>query len=155
MGEMKDNGDASVHAKRESLIAIIKAITDTSSKLVTAELEQLLEKPEIINAPKNIMTYMYAAGFLSFSGRELNKENLCNVVKSLGIEPDEDLIEILLSPKLDIKGHLIYVYGFYFLLVNGVIPTEDNIIKVVSSVNEKGNKQIASEVREFIAVSNV
>ncbi len=148
--------EENVSAIRESLAATIKAVTRVSSKIIITELEQLLMSPEIIkNAPNGIMTYVYAAGFLSFSGREINKKNMHSVVSALGIEPNERLIGVILSPELNIKSHLIYVYGFYFLLVNGVIPTEDDIIKIVSSVGEKGDRQTASEVCDFISVSNI
>lgn len=139
------------NAVNDSMIALIHEIADVSSRILENEFRELMTKNEILEeVPKGMMTYICAAAFLSFSGRAINKSNISKLVTLLGIKPKNSIIDILLST--EIRSHLIYIYGFYFLLSNGIKPTEKKVLNIVASMGEIGNKKTVVEAFDLICI---
>lgn len=132
-----------------SLSAIIEEVISASKKIMLAELGKLLKQKNLGKAiEKGIMPYIYAAGFLSFAGREINKENLAKAMKAIGAEPDPKMVDALL--KTGIRSHVIYVYAFYFLLANGRETSEGNIRRVVDEFGISEESKVLEETLAYI-----
>ena len=151
MARKKRDGleSAYIEAKYSTLNAIINAVTTSSANIIMAELRKLLEDKDIqASLSEGIMPYIYAAGFLSFAGREINASSLSKTVASLGIEPDINYISML--EKLDIKSHLIYLYAFYFVLANGRMASKDDLVRVVEAAGAEPDLKRAEEIIKFL-----
>jgi ribosomal protein L12E/L44/L45/RPP1/RPP2 len=117
----------------QTLKAILNAITATCTDILLDQLGNALKKDVATDRDHNkIMPYFYAAGFLSFAGREIDRKNLIDCITSAGMHVDNNLLSIILDS--GIKSHLIYVYASYFLLVNGIRPTSDKLLNVIKSL---------------------
>ena len=116
-----------------ALKALLYSLCDTMQKLMLASFDSILKDKEVAqHISDGIMQYIHAAAFLSFASREINKENISAVVRSLGLVPDERMIDILISSGA--RSHLIYVYAYYLLVASGKEVNEANICMVVESV---------------------
>ncbi len=134
-----------------TLKVIINAVAQTSAQIVANEFVRAMGSSKVKGRiDESIMPYLYAAGFLSFAGREIDSDNVKRIVKSIGIEPDERYISALMSVK--IESHLIYVYAFYYLIANGKQASEDNISKVVKSLGIEPNSE---RIRYVLKMSSV
>ncbi len=132
-----------------SLSAIIDEILSASKKIMITELDKLLKQKNLGKAmEKGIMSYIYAAGFLSFAGREINKENLTKAMRAIGAQSDPRMIDALL--KTGIKSHVIYVYAFYFLVANGKEASEENVRKVVEEFGISEDSKTLEETLAYI-----
>jgi ribosomal protein L12E/L44/L45/RPP1/RPP2 len=134
---------------RETLKAVIKAIFTTSEQLMISALEKALKNEDFASHLNDgIIRYLYAAALLSFAGKEIDRENLAAAIGSLGISPDYKFIDIVMAANL--KGHLTYVYAYYYLLVNGVAVSEQKLIETVESLGIKADRHAAEEVLKFV-----
>lgn len=145
-GELKN---PYIEAKYSTLNAIVNAVTVSSASITMAELKRILEDKDIQSSlRKGIMPYIYAAGFLSFSGREISASNISKIVASIGIKPDLNYINML--EKLNLKSHLIYLYAFYFVLANGRMASKDDLVRVVEAVGAEPDPKRAEEIIKFV-----
>ena len=142
--------DPSLFAAYEGIGAIVEQMGASSKKLIMLKLMELLSSKDVASTIKSgVMPYIYAAGLLSFAGREINRRNLTGVVKSIGLVPDMKFVGIV--SKMEPSSHLIYVYAFYFLLANGIQPTARGIVKVVESLGTRGDEALAREIFDFVS----
>ncbi len=133
----------------KGLMAILEAIGASSNQIIVQGLADMLDSEQIKRyLDRGIMPYVYAAGFLSFSGREINKKNVSKCVAALGETPDEGLIDILLKTK--VRSHLVYIYAFYFLLANGKPTTKESMTRVIESLDMKVDGVALVEVLNFL-----
>jgi ribosomal protein L12E/L44/L45/RPP1/RPP2 len=133
----------------ETLRAVIGSISSTSEQLLMSGLNSALENGDFIaHLDDGIVRYLYAAAFLSFAGKDISKDNLANVIKSLDVEPDDEFMDIILATKF--KSHLAYIYTYYFLLVNGMAVTEKKLIATVKFLGIKADRETAAEVLKFV-----
>ena len=130
-------------------VAIIRAIGSTVEGIMTYGLRRALQDKGLRGALRSgIMSYLFAAGFLSFAGREINRESITAVTKALGLTPNEELIEKVMG--VGLRSHLIYVYIYYFLIAIGREPTEDALGAVVKSLGMEPDKIAILETFGFI-----
>lgn len=133
----------------ETLKAVIKAIFATSEQLMMSTLNEALKNKEFaLHLNDGIVRYLYAAALLGFVGKEINRENLAGVIRSLDIEPNYKFIDIVLTT--NIKGHLAYVYAYYYLLVNGMMVSAQRLADTVESLGAKADRRTASAVLEIL-----
>ncbi len=154
---MIDGGDLVIPIKDQKLYyeagylalkAIINSVATSSQNEMLIGLRSALEDKEIIDNTENgIMQYLYAAGFLSFAGREITKESLAATLGAIGIQSDEKLLDIIM--RSGISSHLVYIYAYYFLVANGKDPAGENIAKVVEAIGVSANSQ---RIREVLAL---
>ncbi len=136
-----------------SISAIVKAISVVSSTLILEELKRLMQDQRIAKAAgRGLMPYIYAAGFLSFAGREITRESLSGMVSVMGIKPDKDLIEILMEA--GVKNHLVYVHAFYYILASGQNPTYDEMAKVLKGIGIEPDRMAVEETMSYIRSIN-
>ncbi|MDE1823426.1 MAG: hypothetical protein KGI00_04100 [Candidatus Micrarchaeota archaeon] len=131
------------------LEAIVEAVSNSSVDVVTSELAKTMRDERVRAHMKDgIIAYLYAAGFLSFAGREINRENLSKVVSAIGIRPNDALIDIVIGA--GVKNHLVYVYAFYYLLANGLERSDENIRKVMNAIGMEADKEGYGDVLPFV-----
>ncbi|MDE1868839.1 MAG: hypothetical protein KGH60_02635 [Candidatus Micrarchaeota archaeon] len=122
-----------------TLRAVVKAATDASVALAMKGFETVFKSDEVrANIDKGIMTYFYAAGILSFCGREINRENITRILEAIDIEPNNVLTDVLL--KTGLKSHIVYAYAYYYLLINGKSTTDANIMRVIDALGLEPDK---------------
>ncbi len=138
--------------------ALIKAVFATSEQLTMLSMNLALKNKEFVShLHDGIVRYLYAALLLSFVGKDINGKNLVGVIKSLGVEPNQKFIDILLGT--NVEGHpvfistLVYVYAYYYLLANGVEVTEQKIMELVEAIGVKEDTRTAVEI--FQVCSNI
>lgn len=137
--------------KFEALKAIAEMISETSSKLIITELELALSnKDVVVNIKNHIMPYLYAAGFLSFAGREITESSISDVLKAIDLEPNPVLSRILINAGM--KSHLVYIYSFYFLVANGREPSEENILRMVKAIGMPLDHERVVDILKFTSL---
>lgn len=139
--------------KYEALKVIVETISATSSRLIINEFQKALSNKEMIaNVKNNLMPYLYTAGLLSFAAREISEENMSSVLKSIGVEPDPDLVKVII--KAGVKSHLVYIYSFYFLVANGNEPSDANIQGVIRALGLTPDKKRVKETLNFLELQS-
>jgi ribosomal protein L12E/L44/L45/RPP1/RPP2 len=133
----------------ETMKAVVSAVFSTSQQLLMSSLDKTMQNKEFLaHLDDGIVRYLYAAAFLSFAGKEINKQNLTDVIASLDQKPNDKYIDILLSTKL--RSHLMYVYIYYFLLVNGMTVSEKKLLDTAKLLGIKADRATADEVLKFV-----
>lgn len=133
----------------EAIEDILNDISAISSKMLMHSLSGVLRDHDVVDLLKQgIMPYIYAAGFLSFAGREINEENLTNTISSLGMTPSKRIIGLFLESR--VRSHLVYVYSFYFLLANGERATKERMVRVAESLGIKADHVAIDQVIDFL-----
>ena len=139
--------------KYEAIEAILRDICAASDRIIMHSLSGVLKDKEVDELIRHgIMPYIYAAGFLSFAGREINHASLASSIRAVGIVPDDRIIALLLGS--GVRSHLVYLYSFYFLLANGTAPTEANIAAVVRSIGMAVDRVALDSVLDFLRKNN-
>lgn len=135
-----------------TLQATLKAVTDTSYEIVMNSFSKILDDSDVIANVKNgFMPYIFAAGFLSFAGREISSQNMSGVLGAINIEFNEQFMQIM--NRISVKSHLIYVYAYYFLLSNGMVADVQGISKVVSSIGIYPDAKGIEDVISYITLN--
>jgi ribosomal protein L12E/L44/L45/RPP1/RPP2 len=135
-----------------SLKAIIHAIDNIAENINVSELRRVLSTKSVEATPE-LMDYVCTAAFLSYAGREMNRENLEKTLSSIGLTPNEKLIDVVLA--LGMKSHLIYIYTFYYLLACGLEPNEKNILRVVEAQGLVGDHERINFLLKFIESTRI
>jgi len=133
----------------DAMRAILDELTGSEKSLVESEFKRIISSPSVKGSVKVVVPYLYAAAFLSFSGREINEENLSKVMKVADITPSERIIGLLLSSNL--RSHLPYLYAYYFLLALGKHGSASEIVNMVDSLGIQADKTRINEVFAFLA----
>lgn len=129
--------------------ATVEMVSKISSALLISELKKALENGAIKDHVRDgISSYLYAAGFLSLTGREITRENMISCIKMLGMKPRDDLLDAIF--KSNIKSHLVYVYAYYFLLSVGREVTVNDLVSVLTAIGVKEDKVSAAEAIVFL-----
>ncbi len=133
----------------ETIDAIVTALTSTTKVVMIAGFKKFMETDHIREVfAQGLMPYVYAAGFLSFAGREITEDNLTKAINSIGMTPNPAHIEALL--KTGITSHLMYIYAYYYLLAVGQEPTITRIINVTKEFGIPPNADRAGEALVYI-----
>ena len=139
--------------KYEAIEAILRDICAASDRIIMHSLSGVLKDAEVDELIRHgIMPYIYAAGFLSFAGREINHASLAGSIRAIGLTPDDRIIALFLGS--GVRSHLVYLYSFYFLLANGVVPTREGIAAVVCSLSMAVDPVALDEVLDFLRRNN-
>lgn len=144
-----DGIDSKANSVLIAYSATIDNITKIVRKLLTAELQRLLGENAVkAYLEEGIANYIYAAGFLSLAGRDITKESLASMVESLGVKPNEILLDAVF--KAGIKSHLMYVYAYYYLLSTGKEIGVEDLEAVLTKLGISVDKAAASEAIVFM-----
>lgn len=141
--------DPASNAIYVGLSATVEMVGKISTALLISELKKSLSNPAIkAHIYDGISSYLYAAGFLSLTGREITRENLINCIKMLGVKPKDELVDAIF--KADIKSHLVYIYAYYFLLSVGREVTVNELESVLGAIGIPVDKASAAEAIVFL-----
>ncbi len=147
IGESVDS-DAYADVSFSTLKAIIDSLSDSTKGFLEAELRRLFDNENVKMHMKEVMPYIYAAGFLSFSGREINQENISKTLKSVGIDANPEITKLLF--KANVKSHLVYIYAYYFLLSLGKPGSEAEILSLVNSLGLETDPTRIKDILAFL-----
>ncbi|MDE1851847.1 MAG: hypothetical protein KGH69_04135 [Candidatus Micrarchaeota archaeon] len=153
MGNMDTDAGSAMQAveigRLAGLEAIVEAVGNSSANIAVREFEKAMRNEEIkAHVKDGIISYIYAAGFLSFAGREITRESMTKVLSAIGVKPRVELIDSVL--RSGVKNHIVYVYVSYYLLANGVERTEENVKKVMDAIGMEMDKEGLDEVTQAV-----
>lgn len=129
--------------------SIVTNINTASADILFASLGDILANQDIRAhlADHTIQKYIYVVGLLSFTGREITKDNVKSILITLGEQPDNELLDVLFGAKPE--GHLIYLYSIYLILVMGQKPETQVITRLVKALGITPNPETAEKVLEL------
>ncbi len=139
--------DASISAFK----AVLVALSNSTVRFLEAETVRILENPMVKARINDMMPYMYAAAFLSLSGREINEDSITKTLSIIGVEPKPEIAELLLGA--NVRSHLVYIYAYYLLLAFGKMGTEKEIIALVNGLGIQTDSSRLKDVLAFLEAS--
>ena len=132
----------------------ITAVTTLMAKVITDEIEKTISESSL---PTKIMLkiggkkleeeatiYISSIIVLAFEMKPVNKESIGRIISAAGLSPNQRLVDFAAS--IQIAELLPYIPTAYLLKVNGLDVTEEEMVKVLSSINIKANREAASKV---------
>lgn len=137
--------------KYSALKAIVSATADSSARWTYKEFARIMADSNVQEHLDNIMPYMYASALLSFSGREINDDNISKLFNALGFSVNHEMTQML-TGKVNIKSHLLYIYVYYFLVALGKENTAENMLKVTDALGAVSERSRVGDVLKFLVV---
>ncbi len=135
--EIKSSGQVYTSSLGEAaeFSGFIKSFSSFITKILMLELERTFENNEIREHLKELAPYLAALGVLIFTGRDsidgkLNEEGIRNIVKAVGIEPEESLIYFLKKMEYGSATNIVYVPALFLIISSGKTPDLDSILRV-------------------------
>ncbi len=126
----------------ERIESSLSAAAKLTSNLIILELKRTFEREDVRAKELSvIMPYLDSAALLSSIGADLGqtdgpafREKIRRILRSIGVVPQEDLLDFLLS--INYGNALIYVPPLFFLVSLNVTPTVERIGKVAVSLGK-------------------
>ncbi|VVB76912.1 Uncharacterised protein [uncultured archaeon] len=129
--------------------AVLESISATSEAILLSQFKGMLKDDELLLAmSKRTLPYVSALQLLTFALKDKSKENLENVMSTIGLEFDEKVTDAL-SVRYA-QNHLVYVYAFYFLSINGKETNEENLRALIEMLGLKFDRKTLEEALGFI-----
>ncbi len=136
-GEIKSSGQAYAGSLGEAaeFSSFIKSFSSFITKILMLELERTFENTEIREHLKELAPYLAALGVLIFTGRDsiggkLNEEGIRNIVKAVGIEPEETLISYMKKMEYGNATNIVYIPALFLIISSGKAPDLDSLLRV-------------------------
>ena len=123
---------------------IVSNISKRSKELVLADLREILDDRNVAAYADRIFPYLYAAGFLVYTGMEVSIKNIEGVLVSAGFTPERRISEALVGT--GVKNNIVYFHALYFLIVMGMEVTRDNMRKVLNTISIKAEDDMLDEM---------
>ncbi|MDE1856854.1 MAG: hypothetical protein KGH98_02085 [Candidatus Micrarchaeota archaeon] len=154
MEEEQDPFEGAEKIEHQTVETLVKAMLNTSYGLLMHSFDTMMSDKVVgEDFKKGIISYIYTTGFLSFCGREINKENVMKMLRLVDVEPDEKMIDDLLH--FGVKSTLVYGYVYYYLIANGVHPTEERMSSVIEALGLKPDPERIRYVLQFVSISPI
>lgn len=154
--EVSENSSKIVISKEEfmelkysALKAIVAAIADSSARWTYKEFARIMADSNVQEHLDDIMPYMYASALLSFSGREINDENISRLFNAFGFTVNREITKTL-TDKANMKSHLLCIYVYYFLVALGKENTPQNMLKAMDALGAVSEKSRVDDVLKFL-----
>src|SRR5271157_2873991 len=129
--------------------AVLDSISVTTDAILLSEFDKFLGNSEFMLASKNrFMSYLSAMAILSLALKEESKENISKIMGTIGLDFDETVFDLI--PKIYVNNRLVYVYAFYFLVINGQETSETKMRSVVEALGIDFDKATLEESLGFI-----
>jgi ribosomal protein L12E/L44/L45/RPP1/RPP2 len=148
---MDQNEQAAENLYR-NLTAVIVSMDNMVNRVVLKTLSSIMSNETMKLHVDALSPYVYAIAFLSYTGRDINADNITTVMKTVGKVPDPLMLDAVLSIK--VKSHLIYVYSIYYLIVNGVNVDIKNIADVAATSGMTPDVEAIDEVLQIYKKGN-
>ncbi|MCL4375212.1 hypothetical protein M1394_00210 [Candidatus Marsarchaeota archaeon] len=129
----------------------INRLSSLISKILFFELQRTFEDRYIIANIERAVPYLSALGVLIFTGRDTGEgdeiiKGLSDIVKSVGIILDEDMLNHIKGMEYGKATSIVYVPSIYLITSAGKQPTLDLLIKVISALSIKPDEAVAGYV---------
>lgn len=146
--KMSSSSEASIAATHTALNAIFASASSSTLVAMESGICKILESKRVSSRlHKGIRPYLHTAGFVDLIGKEINEENLRDIVGALGVKPSKEMIEAVLST--GVKSHVLYINTFYLLLANGKEIDDASMSAVIKAL---GMKPDHNRIKEVIAI---
>ncbi len=127
-----------------TLANIVSNISKRSSELVLADLNEILSDSAVSAYTDRIFPYLYAAGFLAYTGRDVTADSIEKVLTSAGFKPERRISEALAAT--GVKNNIVYFHAFYFMIVMGMEVNADNMRRVLDSIGIKADAALSDSI---------
>src|SRR5271154_2142815 len=89
-----------VTLSREEIKSIIRSYTTLLGDVMDTELDNILNKLNINEVPVSLFPYIAALSVFGFCAKELDRSSLSDLLISVDITPDPDVMDKIISLKL-------------------------------------------------------
>ncbi len=138
---------------KEKLRVAVKSMADSGGEIVLTELSRALDMLDLKEKmEKGLLPYLAAAGFLAFSGRDIDVEGIGRVILALGMVPNTDLLRDMAALKY--KNHIVYASALYYLIAIGIEPTPELLVRLVLAIDVHPDAKLARFVIDFYNENN-
>ena len=146
---MEEDVQSWIRSRELALKSTTQLITEVSVEIMGDEFQRIMSNKDVQKyESEKVIPYLYIASFLSYSGRDINKDSMTNVAKAVGLDPDDGIIDTLLETNM--KSHLVYVYAYYLLLLTGMDTSEANIIAILRAMGINGDIYTAMDILKYV-----
>lgn len=127
------------------LTSILAQIAKSANILMAGSLRKLLTDNAVKDHTKEAFPYIYTAGFLALTGREINEVNITKILAAVGMNSNLKVAGIF--ARNNIKNNVIYLYTIYYLAVIGKEVNEWEVLKIVRMMGIDGD---VDEIKRII-----
>jgi ribosomal protein L12E/L44/L45/RPP1/RPP2 len=150
--EKIDDLDPDARQVYDSFLSIIKKASDAFSYIVIENVRKAMKSPEVkSHVNSGILTYIAAAGALTFAGRNVEKDSVARLIRSVDIKPEDELLDAV--GVFRAGNSLVYMMCIYFLTSVKQEPNVKNLLEVVKAMEMTPDITIADSMlvyyREF------
>ena len=129
----------------------INRLSSLISKILFFELQRTFEDKYIIANIERAVPYLSALGVLIFTGRDTGEgdeivKGLSDIVKSVGMVPDEDMLNHIKGMEYGKATSIVYIPSIYLITSAGKQPGLGLLIKVISALSIKPDEAVAGYV---------
>lgn len=143
----EDGKGADVELVQATMADIVSNISKRSGELIMADLRMILQDSRVAGYLDKIFPYLYAAGFLAYTGREMSVKSLEGVLGSAGFEADRRIAQAVVDS--GVKNNIVYLHALYFLIVMGAEVSMENIRKVLSSIGIEADHDLSDGIMDM------
>ena len=123
----------------------LKSLAVLLAKISVRELNKAMENKNMQDVAKSDLSpYLAAAFTLAFTGKDIDKENISRLIRSLGLIPRTEILEKLSS--VHFKNNLIYAAAVYFLFLSNKELNVENIMVTIRALELHPDSEIAGYV---------
>ena len=153
---MAEKNDVGANDEQNSKVALLKqinydvtksvleSISEGTEAILLTEFNEFLKDSDFLLAAKgNFMSYVSTLAILSLALMEESAENVSKVMNAIGLDFDTEIYKTL--PQVYLHNRLVYVYAFYFLVINGKKIDTEGIRKVVEALGVDFDKKTFEE----------
>jgi ribosomal protein L12E/L44/L45/RPP1/RPP2 len=131
---------------------MIFSLSNIISDYVIKEIEDLMHDQRLTKfSESQILPYLSAIGLLSFSGRDLDRENIESVMNAMGTNPETEVLDAI--GEIHFRNHIVYMAGLYFIRAVGMESSLDKLMSVVKSMDATADEYVAGNVITFYKTS--
>ncbi len=142
-------GDVSVvFNKMADMVFSLSAIT---SGFVVKQIDVLMHDARVANfTEKEVFPYIAAFGLLTFSGKDVERRSMENIVGAMGITPNAAMLDSMMG--MPLKNHIMYIIALYFIRALGTDPSLDRVMAVVKALDVIPDAKLAGYVISFYKI---
>ncbi len=127
-----------------TLSRIVVEITSDVTEIMLSRLGMMLRDDDVKAHLDEVFPYLYTVGFLAFSGRPIDRDNMARTLRAVGMEPDDGVLNALLST--GIRNEVIYLYCLYYLRVMGREANDQSMFALLDALGIPNDAKAARSV---------
>lgn len=138
---------------KDRLEIIVREGSHAKAILMLRELERTLDNKDVSGKiSKGILNYIYAAGALAFSCRDINIGSIGSMLSAVKIKPEVEMLEAIHA--MHYKNYNINMNIIYFMKAVATEPTIDGVTRLSEALGFGSDPTVAGYVIEYFKEFN-